>query len=62
MNLLLTGCFSYSELQIQKLKDLGYSIYFMQYEAEGVPLSVSEVDAIVCNGFFCIMILILLVI
>ena len=52
MNLLLTGCFSYSELQIQKLKDLGYSICFMQHEAEGVPLSVSEIDAIVCNGFF----------
>ena len=52
MNLLLTGCFSYSELQIQKLKDLGYSICFMQHEAEGVPLSVSEIDAIVCNVFF----------
>lgn len=52
MNLLLTGCFKYSESQIEELRSLGYTIHFMQQEAEILPLAASDVDATVCNGLF----------
>ena len=52
MNLLLTGCFKYSEEQMQALRSLGYTIYFMQQEKKDLPLEASEVDATVCNGLF----------
>lgn len=52
MNLLLTGCFNYSESQKEKLFALGYRVYFMQQESETLPLAASEVDATVCNGLF----------
>ena len=52
MNLLLTGCFKYSEGQMQALHSLGYRIYFMQQEADSLPLDANKVDAIVCNGLF----------
>lgn len=52
MNLLLTGCFKYSEEQLKVLASLGYDIHFMQQEAEVLPLAASEVDATVCNGLF----------
>lgn len=52
MNLLLTGCFKYSEDQIKALHSLGYTIFFMQQERENLPLPASEIDTIVCNGLF----------
>lgn len=52
MNLLLTGCFKYTEGQLEELRSLGYEIHFMQQEAEALPLAASEVDATVCNGLF----------
>lgn len=52
MNLLLTGCFKYTESQLDELRSLGYTIHFMQQEAEALPLAASEVDATVCNGLF----------
>ena len=52
MNLLLTGCFKYTESQLEELRSLGYDIHFMQQEAEALPLAASEVDATVCNGLF----------
>lgn len=52
MNLLLTGCFNYTESQKQKLASLGYRIYFMQQEKEALPLAATELDATVCNGLF----------
>lgn len=52
MNLLLTGCFKYTETQIKTLQSLGYNIYFMQHEQEELPLFASDVDAVVCNGLF----------
>lgn len=52
MNLLLTGCFNYTESQKEKLTSLGYRIHFMQQEKDILPLAASEVDATVCNGLF----------
>lgn len=51
-NLLLTGCFAYTEKQLEKLGALGCDIHFMQQEAEALPLPAGEVDAVVCNGLF----------
>ena len=50
MNLLLTGCFHYTEVQKEKLASLGYRIHFVQQETEALPLAAAEVDATVCNG------------
>lgn len=52
MNLLLTGCFKYSEEQMEALRSLGYTVYFMQQEKEALPIDADEVDATVCNGLF----------
>lgn len=52
MNLLLTGCFNYSEENKRILNSLGYTIYFMQQENQELPLPASDIDAIVCNGLF----------
>lgn len=52
MNLLLTGCFKYSEEQMETLCSLGYTIYFVQQEKEDLPLEAGEVGATVCNGLF----------
>lgn len=52
MNLLLTGCFKYTEKHFEQLRQLGYRISFMQQEKEELPLAVDEIDATVCNGLF----------
>ena len=52
MNLLLTGAFNYSEQQINRLKELGCSITFVQDEREELNIDCSEFDAVVCNGLF----------
>lgn len=51
-NLLLTGCFSYTEKQFNKIQSLGYDIHFMQQESEKLPTEASHIDATVCNGLF----------
>ena len=57
MNLLLTGCFNYSEEQMAALRSLGYNVYFMQQEKDDLPIDTSELDVIVCNGLSSRMIL-----
>lgn len=52
MNLLLTGCFKYTEEQLKKLHTLGYELHFIQQEKDELPLKSSEIDATVCNGLF----------
>lgn len=52
MNLLLTGCFNYTDEQKTILSNLGYSIYFMQHEIDELPLDAKDIDATVCNGLF----------
>lgn len=52
MNLLLTGCFNYTDGQKEKLTSLGYRICFMQQEKESLPIAAEKVDATVCNGLF----------
>lgn len=52
MNLLLTGCFQYSDEQIEILRSLGFSLYFIQQETSEIPVPASEIEATVCNGLF----------
>lgn len=52
MNLLLTGCFKYSKEQMDALRSLGYTVFFMQQEKEVLPVKVADVDVTVCNGLF----------
>lgn len=52
MKLLLTGCFKYSETQIEEIKSLGYEIKFIQNELEKLDVDVQEFEAVVCNGLF----------
>lgn len=52
MNLLLTGCFQYSDEQKTILHSLGYDIYFAQQEKDSLPIAPNDIDAIVCNGLF----------
>ena len=52
MNLLVTGCFNYSEEQLSALKSLGYSVFFLQQEKDPLPIPAPEIEATVCNGLF----------
>ena len=52
VNLLLTGCFNYSEEQLNTLRNLGYKIFFLKQEKDVLPIPASQVDATVCNGLF----------
>lgn len=53
MNLLLTGAYPYTEEQKKALADLGYSVYFLQYENDAIdPDTARKINAIVCNGLF----------
>lgn len=51
-NLLLTGCFDYTEEQKHELAALGFRIWYMQQESDVLPLAAAEIDAVVCNGLF----------
>jgi Phosphoglycerate dehydrogenase and related dehydrogenases len=57
MNLLLTGAYEYTDLQIKQLEALGYRITFVQDEREPLfkhnpPINLAEIEVVVCNGLF----------
>lgn len=53
MNLLLTGCFKYTDEQLEAIKSLGYQIYSMESEKyDELPLPAEQIDATVCNYLF----------
>ena len=52
MNLLLTGAFSYSQHQCDRLANLGYKLSFIQYEDQEFSHDPSTFDAVVCNALF----------
>lgn len=52
MNLLLTGCFRYSDFHFQILKSLGFTVYYLQQESSALPIQENLVDATVCNSLF----------
>lgn len=53
MNLLLTGCFKYTNEQLDSIRMLGYQVYYMESEKyDKLPLPAEQVDAMVCNYLF----------
>lgn len=52
MNLLLTGCFPYTEAQMEMISSLGFTVCFLQQEKDELPMVASDIDATVCNGLF----------
>lgn len=52
MKLLLTGAFSYSETQLERLRSMGHDLIWMQQESDILPAGASEAEGIVCNGLF----------
>lgn len=50
--LLLTGAYSYSKEQLDKIEQLGWNITFVQNELEALDIDVREFDAVVCNALF----------
>ena len=53
MNLLLTGCFMYTDEQFEAIKSLGYQVFYMESELyDELPLPAELVDATVCNYLF----------
>jgi phosphoglycerate dehydrogenase-like enzyme len=51
LNLLITGCFNYSQSQTTTLEKY-FNVCFMQHEHEDLPIAASDVHAVVCNGLF----------
>ncbi|MGN0521228.1 MAG: NAD(P)-dependent oxidoreductase [Eubacterium sp.] len=52
MKALLTGAFSYTQEQLDKIKSAGYEITYIQDERIRLDTDVSEFDAVVCNSLF----------
>lgn len=50
MKLLLTGAYSYSNEQIEKINSLGFEIDFIQYEKDSI--NSFDYDGVICNGLF----------
>lgn len=52
MNLLVTGAWGTAEENINKLKQQGHSVLFMQQEMDKMPCVYSWVEGVICNGLF----------
>lgn len=52
MNLLVTGAFAWTEDELNKLKQLGHEVIFMQQEKDKLPCSPEWVEGIIGNGIF----------
>ena len=52
MKLLLTGAFNYNIEQIEKIKLLGFNVFFVQDEQKQVQDEMLDVDCVICNALF----------
>ncbi len=52
MKLLVTGAWKCSNEQLNKIKNLGHLVVFMQNESDNLPCSYEEVEGVICNGLF----------
>ncbi len=52
MNILLTGAWRNAKQNIEKIKSMGHSVVFMQFEKDELPCEYSWVEGVVCNGLF----------
>lgn len=52
MNLLVTGAFAWTEEELNKLRELGHEVIFMQQEKEKLTCDPKWVEGIIGNGIF----------
>lgn len=52
MHLLVTGAFAWTEEELNKLRELGHKVVFMQQEKDALPCEAGWVEGIIGNGIF----------
>ena len=52
MNLLVTGAFNCTDLELQTLSNIGNNVIFLQMENEALPCPYDWVEGVICNGLF----------
>ena len=52
MNLLVTGAFAWTENELNKLRELGHEVVFMQQEKSPLPCEYAWVEGVIANGIF----------
>lgn len=52
MKLLITGAWRCTDSQLDKIRELGNQVVFMQNESDKLPVLASEIEGVICNGLF----------
>lgn len=52
MKLLITGAWQTSPEQINKIKEMGHEVVFMQNEKDNLPCPAETIEGVICNGLF----------
>lgn len=52
MHLLVTGAFDWTEEELNKLRELGHEVMFMQQEKDALPCGAEWVEGVIGNGIF----------
>lgn len=52
MKLLLTGAFKYEESHLDRIRMMGYDLFFVQDERVPLDIDVSSIEVVVCNSLF----------
>lgn len=52
MNLLITGAWNCTQEQRKQIEDLGHRVFFLQNEADLLPVAYDWVEGVICNGLF----------
>jgi phosphoglycerate dehydrogenase-like enzyme len=52
MNLLITGAWQDAGANLERIRDLGHNVAFLQQEKDPVPCAADWVESVICNGLF----------
>lgn len=52
MTVLVTGAWNCTEIQLNRLRELGHTVLFQQHESAPLVCDPSSVDAVICNNLF----------
>ena len=52
MNLLITGAWQEAKENIEKIRNMGHEVVFLQQEKEPLPCDYTWVEGVICNGLF----------
>ena len=52
MNLLITGAWQNAGANLERIRDLGHNVAFLQQEKDPVPCAADWVEGVICNGLF----------